>query len=152
MFCLVRCFACLSGVGSVRKSISLTIVHLRRLSHLREASPDRLDRFRRFLDSLIFCLLSFCLGLVPLYNNVLSLRLLFLMRMMFIFCLFISSFLLLGLLCVLVCECVCFSSSYVSLIVYKFSPPLPRFFFVLIFSISSFFTNDCYHKHFLGFY
>lgn len=73
-----------------------------------------------------------------LYNNVLSLRLLFLMRMMFLH----------------VCVCVIFLSSFLFhfhrffsflflfyfLIVYKFSPPLPRF---LIFSISSSrFTND----------
>lgn len=72
-----------------------------------------------------------------LYNNVLSLRLLFLMRMMFLH----------------VCVCVIFIIVFISLspffsflflfyflIVYKFSPPLPRF---LIFSISSSrFTND----------
>lgn len=66
--------------------------------------------------------------LLLLYNNVLSLRLLFLMRMMFLH----------------VCVCVFliivllhfhrFLVLFYFLIVYKFSPPLPRF---LIFSISS---------------
>lgn len=71
-----------------------------------------------------------------LYNNVLSLRLLFLMRMMFLH------------VCVLFFIIVFISLSpffsflflFYFLIVYKFSPPLPRF---LIFSISSSrFTND----------
>lgn len=72
-----------------------------------------------------------------LYNNVLSLRLLFLMRMMFLH------------VCVLFFIIVFISLSpffsflflFYFLIVYKFSPPLPRF--LIFFSISSSrFTND----------
>lgn len=70
-----------------------------------------------------------------LYNNVLSLRLLFLMRMMFLHVcvIFIIVFISLS-------PFFSFLFLFYFLIVYKFSPPLPRF---LIFSISSSrFTND----------
>lgn len=60
------------------------------------------------LGLLNFCLFVCCLGFVPLYNNVLSLRLLFLMRMMFISCFCLSSFLLFSLLCVCVYFFLCF--------------------------------------------
>lgn len=77
----------------------------------------------------------------PLYNNVLSLRLLFLMRMMFITFIIVSFVLL---------YCVCFACFYFLVFPLLYISSVLRFRdYFLIFSISSSFTNDCYHKHFL---
>lgn len=77
--------------------------------------------------------------LAALYNNVLSLRLLFLMRMMFLHvCVCVLFFIIVF---ISLSPFFSFLFLFYFLIVYKFSPPLPRF--LIFFSISSSrFTND----------
>lgn len=90
--------------------------------HLRSATkPVQEGKRGTFLRGRRFVRLPW---IFPLYNNVLSLRLLFLMRMMFISFIIVSC-VLIYCVCVFVCL---FLFSCVSLIVYKFSPPLPRLF------------------------